>query len=423
MNYKRIAFIGLASLLLAGSLTACGSSKAKSQAAISMENRDKLAAQADQPIIQASNNLGLRLHQQLLKEKPGQNVFLSPVSISTALAMVYNGSGGETKTELERVLGWTNKSVDEINTGYRELLKLLNQPGEGITLNIADSVWHNSRIAVDPNFSSTIKNSYEAEEQAIDVDKPEKSAKQINDWISDHTSGMIDKLIEPDSIDASLVMVLLNAVYFNGTWKDQFDASFTMDHEFLLADGSRQSLPFMNRSGRYSYTKNDDYEAIRLPYGQGQMSMVILLPSAGSTLEALQDKLWNGKIGLFDQWRESYGQIRLPKFSIGYTTSLKEALQALSMKLSFTDAADFSSLSSEPDVFISEIKHKSIIDVSEEGTKAAAVTSIEATTSSAEVVNEPFDMVVDRPFFLAIVDEQSDALLFSGSIYNPADTQ
>jgi serpin B len=169
--------------------------------------------------------------------------------------------------------------------------------------------------------------------------------------------------------------------------------------------------------------KNDDYEAIRLPYGQGQMSMVVLLPAAGSTLDSLQEKIWNGKIGFFDQWKESYGSIRLPKFSIGYSASLKGALQALGMKLSFTDAADFSGLSNEPDVRISEVKHKSIIDVSEEGTTAAAVTSIEVSTTSAEAVSEPFDMIVDRPFFLAIVDEQSKAIVFTGSIYNPAATQ
>lgn len=420
MNYRRIAFIGLASLLLAGSMTACGSSKAKSQAAITIEDRDQLAVQSNQPIIEASNNFGLRLHQQLLKEKPGQNVFLSPISITTALAMVYNGSDGETKADIEHVLGWDNKSVTEINDGYRGLLKLLNQPGEGITLNVADSVWHNAKVAVNPSFSDVIKNSYEAEEQPIDVDKPEQSAKQINEWISDHTSGMIDKLIEPDSIDANLVMILLNAVYFNGTWKDKFDESFTKDAEFHQEDGTNVTMPFMIRSGRYSHIKTDDYEAIRIPYGRGQMSMVVLLPSAGSNLDSLQEKIWNGKIGLLQQWDEENGELRLPKFKLGYSASLKPALQALNMKLPFSDAeADFSSLSSEPNVFISDIKHKSIIDVSEEGTKAAAVTSIEVTASSAQVSTKPFEMIVNRPFFLAIVDEQSKAILFSGSIYNP----
>ncbi|MBD3918643.1 serpin family protein [Paenibacillus sp. PR3] len=419
MNYKRLMLIGLASLMLACSMTACGS-KEKVHTAISLEDRNTLAAAADQPIIQASNNFGLRLHQQLLKEKPGQNVFLSPLSITTALAMVYNGSGGETKAELERVLGWNNKSVDQINAGYRELLKLLSQPGEGITLQLADSVWHNAQVTVNPNFSSIIKDSYNAEIASIETDQPEKSAKQINGWIADHTEGMIDKLIEPNAIDSSLVMILLNAVYFNGTWKDQFDANLTKDKPFHLSDGSALQIPFMNRTGQYSHFKNNDYEAIRIPYGRGQMSMVILLPSADNSLEALQEKLWNCKIRLLEQWKKGYGSIQLPKFNIGYSATLNESLQALGMKQSFSDAADFSGLSNEPNVRISEIKHKSKIDISEEGTKAAAVTSIETVATSAEVpVDQPFDMIVDRPFFLAIADEQSGAVLFTGSIYNP----
>lgn len=418
MNYKRLTLIGLASLMLAVSMTACGS-KEKTQTAISLEDRDKLAAEADLPIIQASNNFGLHLHQQLLKEKPGQNVFLSPLSITTALAMVYNGSGGETKAELERVLGWNNQSVDQINEGYRELLRLLSQPGEGITLQLADSVWHNEKVTVNPNFSSIIKDSYNAEIKPIDTDTPEKSAKQINTWIADHTEGMIDKLIEPNSIDSSLIMILLNAVYFNGTWKDQFDASLTKDKSFQLADGSDLKIPFMNRTGQYAYTKNNDYEAIRIPYGRGQMSMVVFLPSAGSSLQTFQEKLWNGKVGLLEQWKKSYGSIQLPKFSISYSATLNESLQALGMKQSFSDAADFSGLSNVPNVRISEIKHKSKIEVSEEGTKAAAVTSVETVATSAEVPLEPFDMIVNRPFFFAIVDEQSDAVLFTGSIYNP----
>jgi serpin B len=158
--------------------------------------------------------------------------------------MVYNGSGGKTKAELEHVLGWTDKSADEINTGYRELLKLLNQPGEGITLNVADSIWHNSKVTVNSSFSSVIKNSYSAEEQPIDVDNPEQSAKQINEWIEQHSSGMIDKLIEPETIDDSLVMILVNAVYFNGTWKDPFDTGATISSRRWLEanDAIHESL-------------------------------------------------------------------------------------------------------------------------------------------------------------------------------------
>ena len=421
MNYKRLTSIGLASIMLACTISACGS-KEKPQTAITItsEERDTLAAQADQPIIQAANSFGLRLHQQLLKESPGQNVFLSPLSITTAMAMVYNGSGGETKNELERVLGWNNKSVDQINAGYRELLQLLSQPGEGISLQLSDSVWHNAQVTINSKFASIIRESYHAEIDSIDTSKPEKSAEQINHWIEDHTEGMIDKLIEPQSIDSNLVMILLNAIYFNGTWKDKFDVSLTKDQSFYLTDGSDVKIPFMNRTGRYSYVKNNDYEAIRIPYGTGQMSMIILLPSASSSLEALQEQLWNGKIDLLGQWKQSYGSIQLPKFSIGYSANLNDSLQALGMKQSFSDTADFSGLSNESNVRISEIKHKSKIDISEEGTKAAAVTSIETTTTSAEAPREPFDMKVDRPFFLAIVDEQSSAVLFTGSIYNPA---
>ncbi|WP_164779475.1 serpin family protein [Paenibacillus kobensis] len=413
----------IASAAIAATVLTSGCSSATNQhKPITLEQREQLSESIDQTIVQSSNHFGLRLHEQLVKSESGHNVFLSPLSISTAFAMAANGSKGDTLNELLHVLGWDGKSAQDLNAAYQQLLSLISEPGAGVELRIANSMWSDKKAALLTAFTDTLHQYYGAEPKQADFTDPHNTAKQINGWVSEHTNSMIKKLLDADSVNPDTVLMLLNAIYFNGEWKEPFRKSDTSDAPFHLIDGSDVTAAFMSQSGQFEYKKTDSYEAIRLPYGEGQMAMTIVLPANGKTLDDFQQLLWNGKITVSDRFAKHRGSIRLPKFKMEYSAKLNDALQKLGMKLPFdSNAADLSGITGKRDLVISKVLHKSIIEVSEEGTEAAAVTSIETVATSAPAVDPvPFNMNVNRPFYFAIEDLQSGVQLFTGSMYNPA---
>ncbi|GFN30494.1 serpin family protein [Paenibacillus xylaniclasticus] len=386
---------------------------------ITAEQRTELIEGIDPAIVQASNQFGMRLHEQLVKKKPGHNVFLSPISISTAFAMAASGSAGNTQKEMLDVLGWDGKTVDQINTGYRKLTELLTQSGSGVKLHTANSVWADKRTTLLASFTDSLQKYYSADPKQVDFSDSEGTADQINSWVSKHTNSMIKKLIQADSIQTDTRLMLINAIYFDGKWKDPFNRKKTADAPFYLSDGSSVTVPFMQQSGNYEYKRTDLYEAIRIPYGEGQMAMTIILPTNDQQLNDILPLLWNGELTVSERWTQLNGSIHLPKFKLDDSTKLNEALQSLGMKLPFDEMmADLSGMTGNRNLVISDVRHKSVIEVDEEGTKAAAVTSIEAATTSLPP-DEPFNMNINRPFYFIIEDLQSGVHLFVGSLYNP----
>ncbi|WP_248929350.1 serpin family protein [Paenibacillus hamazuiensis] len=410
MSAKR----ALAGLVIAALLTSCSK-----EASISFEKRAEAAASMDPKIVKAQNDFGLHLHRQLMQEETDKNVFISPASVSMALAMTFNGSAGETKQAMAKTLGWEGLQSEEINSGYKTLKSLLEQSGRGIQLDIANSLWLRKGKPLHKQFQETNRTYYGAEVTELDFNNS-KAHETINNWVKKKTKDKIPSILsKPLSPDDYLVLV--NAIYFKGNWKDEFSPSLTKEADFKLNQGSVKKVQMMTRTGTYEYLQEKGFQAIRLPYGEGQMDMLVILPDESSSLASLHEQLWSDASRWQQPFKPSMGEIRLPKFKLEYGKTLDEALQSLGMQIAYDSTkADFSAMAPVPPrLFIGEVMHKTFLEVNEQGTEAAAATSVSVKATSAEPPKERFTMNVDRPFFIAIEDRQTGAWLFTGSIYNP----
>jgi len=386
-----------------------------------MEDQNKNASTGalDPRLVSANVRFGFNLFSELAKKDRGNNLFISPTSIGLALAMTYNGAVGDTKAGMERALEIEGISHADLNKAYAGLRAALESPDPKVQLNIANSLWARKDVTFNPDFLARNKQFYGAEVSPLDFNDPAAPA-TINSWVNDKTKGKIDKII--DRIDAQSILFLINAIYFKGAWAAEFDKAKTKDEPFTPASGQQRQLPMMHQSGEYKYLEGKDFQAVSLPYGGGRVAMYIFLPSKGVSLEEFQKNLtaenWNSGL---KQFAETKGDIGVPRFKIEYEVSLNDALSALGMGAAFDPTrADFSGVARTTDrVFISNVKHKTYAEVNEEGTEAAAVTSVEMRATSAMRPRNTFRMIVDRPFFCAIADNKSGTLLFMGAINNP----
>lgn len=384
---------------------------------VSIEERQASAEELDPRLAQSSNQLGLRLHEQLMRDQDGRNVFISPLSISLAIAMAYNGSEGETKKEIEEALGWEQWDVQKLNAENERIQGLLTHPGKGIEVNIGNSLWTREGTQLKDDFTQRVKKFYQAELTELDFTQA-SAVDRINAWVDQQTKGKISKIVD-HPIQDEVMMYLINAIYFKGEWTKPFSANATQKAAFHLANGNTKDVDMMSNGSSYQYMKHDTYEAIRLPYGEGQMNMLIILPAKDRSLAQLHEQIWEKPSTFQQPFPESMGIVKLPRFQLQFEETINSSLKALGMNKAFEPGlADFSSLA-ERELYISSVRHKSILEVNEKGSEAAAVTSIEASITSAPMYQ--FEMNIDRPFFLAIEDQQTGAWLFMGSVYDPGE--
>lgn len=372
-------------------------------------------------LVTAVNDFGLRLYRELAA-KP-ENVFLSPTSIQLALGMAYNGARGTSKDGMAKALGYGDMSLEEVNKANAELLALLANPDPKVDLFIANAVWAREGVTYDPGFMQRCKDSFLAEPMTVNFALPE-SADTINAWVKAHTKDKIPQIVTADAI-RDAIMVLTNAIYFKGGWTDEFPAAATKDGEFTTGEGKKITVPMMARSARMEYMENEQFQMVRLPY-QGQfVGMYVLLPRPGVTLK---DCVAKATAADWRSWTAALtkrqGELKLPRFKTEYATSLKPALTALGMADAFDPSkADLNGILPEgattERVFISDALHKTYLSVDEQGTEAAAATAVIMGITSAPLPTEPFSMVVDRPFLIAIADKPTGVILFLGSISSP----
>ena len=378
--------------------------------AASPSDREKLAT--------ANTAFAFDLLKQIVKEQPDTNVFISPFSVSTVLQMTANGATGETWAEMQRVLKTAGLPAGTLNSACKDLNQSLNsQPG--VILNLANAIWYKEGLYLKPAFVSVNKQFFQAELAGVDFTKPE-SAQTINHWADVKTSGKIKQVVRWP-FDPLTRVILANAIYFKGKWDRQFDKSKTQPHVFHLSGGGEKPAPTMWQHGDFSYQEDDGYQAVRLPYIGGRLQMYLFLPATNSSpaklLADFSGEAWRDKI--LPQFEKHKGTLALPRFKMEYAVVLNDPLKALGMKQAFSDNADFSAMAGEP-LYVSEVKQNSFVDVNEEGTEAAAVTTV---TMKAQGVFRPeklFVMTVDRPFLFVIGDDQTKSILFMGVIYDPA---
>jgi serine protease inhibitor len=376
--------------------------------------------QVDNRLTAASSKFSLKLYDQLLKSRTSDNTFVSPASVMLALAMTYNGANGTTREAMARTLELEGMSLEETNRAFADLKSALAPDDPKIQLKIANSLWVKNGFVLNPDFIARNKEHYAAEIANLDFGDP-AAAKTINSWVSKNTEGKIEKII--DRTNAGNVLFLINAIYFKGQWQFEFKKESTKPDVFKLDGGKQKQLPMMSQSRTFFYFKGKDFQSVVLPYGTGRVSMYVFLPDEEKSLDQFEKDLTPEN---WDLWMRSFqlnpGDLTMPRFKVEWESGLNEALKALGMSEAFDSSrADFSQMAKvKPgDLFISEVRQKSWCEVNEEGTVAAAVTSVGMATTSFPQPREKFVMKVDRPFFFVIRDNLTGVVLFMGSVRNP----
>ncbi|WP_088891660.1 serpin family protein [Leptolyngbya ohadii] len=364
-------------------------------------------------LVGANHRFGFKLFSQLLQENRGENVVISPSSVAIALSMTYNGANAATQEAMQQTLELQGMSLAEINQANQALLTTWASSDPAVQMTVANSLWARTGLPFEPDFLKRNQEFYRAEVTELDF-SDRASIDRINSWVNQQTQGKIDRIV--DQISPNDILFLVNAIYFKGKWTNPFNASETVDRPFRQADGTTTNQPLMTKRGQFRYLETDQFQAVRLPYGEGRWQMAIFLPKPESSLDrftaSLNQTNWETWI---NQFASRPGTVQIPRFKVEYGTSLVESLKAIGMETAFNSQnANFSGITPLP-AYISDVQHKTLLEVNEEGTEAAAATSV-AVAVRAAMPMPPFQMTVDRPFFCAIWDEETGTILFMGAI-------
>jgi serpin B len=362
-------------------------------------------------VSRAANQFAFTLFQRINAAQPDANVFVSPLSVSFALGMTMNGANGATLGEMRSTLGFGASELAEINEGYKGLMSLEKGLDPTTTFQIANSVWYRQTLPVHQSFVDAARATFDADVQASPFDA--STVTQVNSWVDQKTNGKIKKIL--DEISPDLVMFLINAIYFKGTWREQFDPKRTMDAPFAAATGTQTVKMMRQEKATLRLGAAPSATVGELIYGNGAFVMTILLPNRGTSVEALAASLdttaFNAAVaGLTEREMD----LALPRFRLEYERELKDDLLALGMRVPFRvgGPADFTRMSPlGNELFIAFVKHKTFVDVNEEGTEAAAVTNV-----GIGITSLPPCFCVDRPFIFAIRERFSGTILFRGKI-------
>jgi serpin B len=370
-------------------------------------------------LVSVNNDFGFRLFSELVNNYELTNILISPASITMALDMTYNGANCSTKEAMATTLGIDALPLKQLNKANKIFKDALTKADPTVTINIANSLWADIGTKFKSDFIKNNKTYYNADLATLNFSDV-KASNVINNWVNKKTKGKINKII--NEIGEDVIAYLINAIYFNGKWQTAFDASKTKPAPFYQLDGNEIQPLMMTQSGKYLYLKNDMFQAIRLPYGKGQIGMYLFLPDTNLSFEKflvnLDSKNWSEWVSSFTTYD---GTIKLPRFKIEYDQSLKETLIAMGMDVAFDDSkADFTKMATSKikgNIFIGDVKHKTFIEVNEQGTEAAAVTSVQMELKGGPA--KTFEMTVNRPFFYIIDDNKTGAILFIGIVTEP----
>jgi len=371
-------------------------------------------------VVGGNNQFALDLYRRLAAR--GGNLFLSPFSISTALGMTYGGAEGKTAEEMASVLRFPF-GCERLHPAFAALMKEV-RTGEwqDYQLNVANGLWAQRGYAFKEEFKTVVKANYGAELRELDFATAAEEARQlINAWVEKQTQGKIVDVIGPGGITALTRLVLANAIYFRGRWADPFREQATEDAPFRVTPKQEVTVPMMRRQKEFQYLETSSFQALRLAYKGGNLSMIVFLPRKVDGLPEFEKSLTTDKLaGWLTKldWREV--RVFLPRFRVTSAFTLNEVLSAMGMQQAFdAKAADFSGMTGGKDLFISLVIHKAFVDVDEKGTEAAAATAVLAPTTAAPGPSPPAVFRADHPFLFLIHDQRSGSILFIGRVTNP----
>ncbi len=385
---------------------------------------DEHAKKVSENVVKANNDLGMKMFTKLAAAEAGKNMMISPLSISIAMAMSTNGASGENLDEMKEVLGFGEMELQNVNEQFMHLIASLVAADKDLALSIANSVWMREDFSLDVKaaFTDVLRDFYDAEIFAEGF-----TVENINAWVSEKTNGKIDKIVE--EIGEDVVMYLINAIYFKAAWTTAFNEENTYEGTFTLSDGTESTADFMQFTEEedvpeflayYSdWGEKDGFAMIRLPYGRGVFAFYGIVPNYDNKTKIDEFIAKIAKEG-FEHYYSlitpmSDFPMKLPKFKFKYEKSLVEIFKELGMEKAFEAGGPFNNIAEDPhDPIISDIKHKTFIEVNEAGTEAAAVTSVEYSDSAI-----PGGFYADRPFVFVIRDDRTGSILFIGKVENP----
>ncbi len=364
------------------------------------------------------------LYAQLGK-KPG-NVFVSPSSISTALAMTYGGAKGATAKEMAKAMHFDLPTSDLHDAFHSLLARLDSTGGKNPELRIANRLFGQKGMTWETPFIELTKKDYGADLGIVDYLKANEAARlTINGWVEGKTNSKITELLKPGTIDEMTRLVLTNAIYFKGNWASRFKKGDTKDEPFALSAAKSKKVPTMHQLLETRYGETSDAQVISLPYQSADpdhaMSMVIILPKKADGLAALEKDFTAKKLETYaTSTTLNEVTLSLPKFKITYDVELSDTLRKMGMNMAFSEGlADFSGMTKEAHLYISKVVHKAFVDVDEEGTEAAAATAVVMNDESAAVPPPPKTFKADHPFAFMIRDDKTGSILFMGRVTEP----
>lgn len=405
------------SLVATAAFLACGDPAAPGGAPPVISALPRQLTTVEAEMVSAANSFGFNLLKEVNKSFVNANVFMSPLSASMALGMTMNGAEGTTFEEMRSSLGFGPRTYQELNSSYKSLIALLRGLDPKVEFKIANAIYYDIAdigASVEQSFLTESKDFFDAEVKGLDFRRAE-TVDTVNAWANANTNGKIPRIL--DSIEAQIVMLLMNAIYFKGDWRAGFKTAETTDDVFH-APGGDVTVRMMNRKGGFRQGRTSNATVAELPYGGDAFAMTILMPDAGVAIDSyvagLSPATWQQAItGLHD----SEVNLSMPKFTLAWEDTLNDELKALGMRQAFIpDGARFTRISRSmgEHLYIDFVKQKAFVDVNEVGTEAAAVTVVGVGVTSA-----PLPVRIDRPFVFAIRERLSGTVLFVGKIVRP----
>lgn len=370
--------------------------------------------QKQKELVGKSNSFGFTFFKTALgRNTSNKNMMISPLSVSMALGMTRNGASGTTLSAMTSTLGFDGMSDTEINDSYKYIIETFTKLDSKVNLSIANSIWYRNTFSVLDAFKNTNKEYFNATVTPLDFMNPE-SVNTINSWVSEKTNNLIPKIV--DKISSDNVMFLINAVYFKGQWKYQFDKNNSGPKPFYLSNGTAIQAQSMVQHATLPYFENTMLQAVEMPYNQGNYTMTLVIPKGSISLKDVANSLNTSPDWLFV---DKDIQVQLPKFKFEYSEeAMLDILTQMGMGVAFIPGqADFTRINPQGDLFISAVKHKTFIETNEEGTEAAAVTSVVVSVTSFP--GGPTQFIVDKPFIFFIREKSTGTILFIGTVQNP----
>ena len=403
------------SIILVGGISGCGEKKA-------LNENPVLAKGSLSNVIEANNQFSLDLYSEY-SSKDDKNVFFSPYSISSALAMTYEGARGKTAEEMQDVLHFPN-DTGKMRSDFVSINKELNKADKTYKLSVANALWAQKDYPFLQDYLNTVEQTYGGKATNLDFKTDtENSRVTINRWVEDKTNDKIKDLIPPRVLSDATRLVLTNAIYFKANWTDKFEMEATYDADFNLASKTSIKVPMMHQTSDFNYMENNALQILEMDYQGNDLSMLVLLPKENN-LSGLEDSI---NLKNLDAWKKELNstkvEVSLPKFKFETKYFMADDLKSMGMPAAFSDDADFSGMTGKKDLKISQVIHQTFINVSESGTEAAAATAVIMVASSVgpgEPQPQPKIFNADHPFMFLIQEKSTGTILFMGRVNDPS---